>query len=344
MPLMPTHSEEFSLQLSLVESMQTCAEAVATLGWRVIEQSMTRLKCAEVKTQLVSFTWPVQVEIILKGEPSGGVRVVLNGSTFGLGSLQSSYLTEQVRNLRYTIEHTVSLKTAKPAENAPAPESQSHAATAGTLASELEKLAQLHASGALSDQEFQQAKQRLLEQSAPQTPPAPAAANSSRPVFINGVRLSDEQLRQLEQRFSLRIADGAYWYDQISGAWGMQGGPTIGFTQPHLELGGRLQRDASNGNTGVIINGRELHQLDVLALRQLTPYVIPGRYWVDARGIGGYEGGPPIFDLQALARAAGGGRGGAWSYTSPHGEGTVGGDGEGFGYFMDKDTSWTSGD
>ncbi len=340
MPLMPTHSEEFTLQFSLGESMHVCAEAVATLGWRVIEQSMTRLKCAEVKSQLVSFTWPVQVEIILRGEPSGQTRATLNGSTFGLGSMQSGYLKEQVQNLRHTIEHTVSLKTAKPAESAPAPESQSQTA-AGTLASELEKLARLHASGALSAQEFQQAKQRLLEQSAPQAPPIP---NSSRPVVINGVRLSEDQLRQLEQRFKLRIADGAYWYDQVSGAWGMQGGPTIGFTQPHLELGGTLQRDASNGNTGVIINGRELHQQDVMALRQLTPYVIPGRYWVDARGIGGYEGGPPIFDLQALARAAGGGRGGAWSYTSPHGGGTVGGDGQGFSYFIDKDTSWTSGD
>ncbi len=342
MPLMPTHSEEFTLQFSLGESMQACAEAVATLGWRVIEQSMTRLKCAEVKTPLVSFTWPVQVEIILRGEPSGGVRVALNGSTFGLGSMQSGYLTEQVQNLRHTIEHIVSLKTAKPAENTPAPESQNQTA-AGTLASELEKLARLHASGALSDQEFQQAKQRLLEQSAPPSP-AHTLPNSSRPVIINGVRLSDDQLHQLEQRFNLRIADGAYWYDQVSGAWGMQGGPTVGFTQPHLELGGTLQRDASNGNTGVIINGRELHQQDVMALRQLTPYVIPGRYWVDARGIGGYEGGPPIFDLQALARAAGGGRGGAWSYTSPHGGGTVGGDRQGFSYFIDKDTSWTSGD
>ncbi len=343
MPLMPTHSEEFSLQLSLTESMHVCAEAVATLGWRIIEQSMTRLKCAEVKTLLASFTWPVQVEIILKGEPSGQTRVALNGSTFGLGSMQSGYLAEQVRNLRHTIEHTVSLKTAKPAEREAAPESQSQT-TAGTLASELETLARLHASGALSDQEFQQAKQRLLEQSAPPTPPAPAAPSSSRPVVINGVRLNDEQLRQLEQRFKLRIADGAYWYDQVSGAWGMQGGPTVGFTQPHLDLGGTLQRDASNGNTGVIINGRELHPQDVMALRQLTPYVIPGRYWVDARGIGGYEGGPPIFDLLSLARAAGGGRGGAWSYTSPHGGGTVGGDGQGFSYFIDKDTSWTSGD
>ncbi len=338
---MPTHSEEFTLQLSLGETMQACAEAVATLGWRVIEQSMTRLKCAEVKTQLVSFTWPVQVEIILKGEPSGGTRIMLSGSTFGLGSIRPGYLTEQVQNLRRAIEHTVSRKSAKPPESANAIETRSQAA--GTLASELEKLAQLHSSGALSDQEFGQAKQRLLEQSAPPSSPAQATstAHNSPSVVINDVRLTDEQLRQLEQRFKLRIAGGFYWYDQVSGAWGMQGGPTVGFTQPHLELGGKLRPDASSGNTGVFINGRELHQQDVLALRQLTPYVIPGRYWVDPRGIGGYEGGPPVFDLRSLARAAGGGRGGAWSYAS-HGVGIS--SGQGFSYIIDRDTSWTSGD
>jgi hypothetical protein len=342
MPLMPTHSEEFALLLSLSESMPVCAEAVATLGWRIIEQSMTRLKCAEVKSQLVSFTWPVQVEIILKADPSGTTRVRLQGSTFGLGSLQSNYLKEQVQNLRHMIEHAVSRKTAKPQEEKPAPETQSKASS--TLVTELEKLAGLHASGALSAQEFQQAKQRLLEQSAPQSSATQSSANNARSVIINNVRLSDEKLGQLEQRFRLRIADGSYWYDQVSGAWGMQGGPTAGFTQPHMELGGALRADASNGNTGVFINGRELHQMDVLALRQLTPYVIPGRYWVDARGVGGYEGGPPMFDLGALARAAGGTQGGAWSYITPYGGGSVGGDGQGFSYFIDKDTSWTSGD
>ena len=343
MPLMPTHGEEFILQLSLGASMELCSEAVAMLGWRVIEQSATRLKCAEVKPPLVSFTWPVQVEILLKGEPAGTTRVRLNGSTFGLGSMQANYLKDQVENLRHTIEHAASLKGAKPAENVPVPESQSP--TTGTLASELEKLAQLHASGALSADEFQQAKRRLLAESAP--PPSSTATQvpaGSRRVIINSVPIGDDQLRLLEERFNLRIVDGSFWYDTVSGAWGMQNGPTAGFIQPHLELGGRLQRDASNGNTGVIINGRELHQEDVAALRQLTPYVLPGRYWVDARGIGGYEGGPPIFDLGALARAAGGGRGGAWSHTAPHGGGTVGGDGQGFNYFIDKDTSWTSGD
>ena len=337
---MPTHREEFALNLSISEGMEVCAEAVATLGWRITEQGMTRLKCAEVKSRPLSFNWPIQVEVTLRGEPTGGALVTLDGSTFGLGSPQTNHLKEQLRNLRQAIEHAAGRRKARPeAEKQPAPETQSTAAGT-TLASELEKLARLHGSGALSAEEFQQAKQRLLAQSAPPPPQPPYI--STRSVIINGVRLSDEQLLKLEQRFRLRVADGAYWYDGVSGAWGREGGPTVGFTEPHLELGGVLRADASNGNTGVFINGRELHTQDVASLKQLTPYVLPGRYWVDARGIGGYESGPPIFDLRALARAAGGRRGGAWSYASS--DGANFGGSQGFSYFVEKETGPKSGD
>ena len=33
----------------------------------------------------------------------------------------------------------------------------------------------------------------------------------------------------------------------------------------------------------------------------------PGYYWMNERGIGGYVGGPPIFDLPALCRRTSGG-------------------------------------
>jgi hypothetical protein len=73
-----------------------------------------------------------------------------------------------------------------------------------------------------------------------------------------------------------------------------------------------MRADASRGNTRVVVNGRELHARDVQALQRCTP-VMPGRYWVEASGIGGYEGGPPSFNLAALCAAAGGGRRGGGS-------------------------------
>ncbi|HEX7248893.1 MAG TPA: hypothetical protein VF262_00765, partial [Burkholderiales bacterium] len=44
----------------------------------------------------------------------------------------------------------------------------------------------------------------------------------------------------------------------------------------------------------------------VAALRRCTQ-VIPGRYWVAASGVGGYEGAPPSFNLAVLCANAGGG-------------------------------------
>lgn len=140
----------------------------------------------------------------------------------------------------------------------------------------------------------------------------------ARAVHVNRVALDAKEIVALEQAYRVRILDGRYWYDKVSGAWGMEGGPALGQIHPALKLDGALRADASGGGqgklTGVFINGRELHPRDVAALRQITP-VIPGRYWVDAQGNGGYEGGPAIFNLYVLAEQAARSRGGSsWYY------------------------------
>jgi hypothetical protein len=140
-------------------------------------------------------------------------------------------------------------------------------------------------------------------------------------VFVNGVALQTDQINFLQQQYAVRVLPGRYWYDRVSGAWGFEGGPTLGQIYPGLTVGGPLRADASRGNTGVFINGRELHLNDVIALRRCTQ-VYRGRYWVNAQGIGGIEGGPPIFNLAALCNAnqqAASGRtwhngDGSWSY------------------------------
>ncbi len=156
------------------------------------------------------------------------------------------------------------------------------------------------------------------------------ADTPERYVVVNRVRLPDEQLGQLERRYRVRLADGRYWYDRRTGAWGLWGGPALGVAVAGLDLGGPLPPDASGGGTGVYINGRELHPLDVALLRQITPVVLPGRYWVDASGTGGLEGRPAYFNLYAMAaqaRAAGrGGNGSAWIYRGVGGG--MGGDGQ----------------
>ncbi|MFQ5913381.1 MAG: hypothetical protein ACE5JS_09370 [Nitrospinota bacterium] len=128
-------------------------------------------------------------------------------------------------------------------------------------------------------------------------------------VVINGVALEPAKV-QLLQALGLRPSGGRYWYDRASGLWGKEGGPAMGQTLPGLEVGGPLRADASGGNTGVFINGRELHPAEVMYLKQCTP-VRPGRYWMVANGIVGPEGGPPQANLVALcgrAQAKGGGQ------------------------------------
>jgi len=124
----------------------------------------------------------------------------------------------------------------------------------------------------------------------------------TRSVIINRTPLSDDHLRALEAQYHYRLPDGRYWYDKVSGAWGMEGGQTLGFTLPGLDLGGPLRADASNGNTRVFINGRELHYFDVLALQQLVGQVYPGRYWLDAHGYCGLEGSPALCNLMQLSQ------------------------------------------
>jgi len=148
-------------------------------------------------------------------------------------------------------------------------------------------------------------------------------AFAGRRITINRRPLTKEDakiLQQLEAQSGQRTPDGDYWYDAKSGAAGKWGGPTSAVLPAGLSLGGPLAANASGGGTRVFINGREIHPMDLRNLQQLLGRpVLPGRYWVDAQGNGGVEGGPPIVNLYAAARQqAGGGSGGnrPWSYHS----------------------------
>lgn len=136
------------------------------------------------------------------------------------------------------------------------------------------------------------------------------ATAMQRNVVINDRQLTDQDLSQLEQAYGVRIGDANYWYDPVLGAWGLKGGPTLGFIAPGLNLGGRLSSDASGRGTYIFVNGRELHVQDVIALQRITGPIPPGRYFITAQGLAGYEGGPPQWNLLAMAQNAGSSSGG----------------------------------
>jgi hypothetical protein len=166
-----------------------------------------------------------------------------------------------------------------------------------------------------------------------------AAEAHRRAVFVNGARISDDDVAAMERAWNAAVLDGRYWYDRANGAWGAEGGPCTGFIQAGLALGGPLKPNASGGGTGVFVNGRELHPQDVFALSRVMQ-VWPGRYWVDAAGNFGWEGGPAVGNLAAAMQMPGAQQGGPWTVSSR--AGTVGGDGEGFLFFNDGKTFWST--
>ncbi len=149
------------------------------------------------------------------------------------------------------------------------------------------------------------------EGSASQGASAPVEAGE-RNVLINGMRLGGDDLARLEAAYHIRIDNADYWYDKVLGAWGVRGGPTLGFIAPGLDLGGPLQSDASDGETQIFVNGRELHLYDALALQRITGPIMPGRYFITAQGLAGYEGGAPLWNLAQLAAQSQGGGSNTW--------------------------------
>jgi hypothetical protein len=125
-------------------------------------------------------------------------------------------------------------------------------------------------------------------------------------VVINGLTLSEGQIAELEETYGVRPRPGTYWYDQRSGLYGVVGFPAYGFMYPNHAFG-TLSRNASNGDTSVVVNGRELPQSEWAVWSHILGYAIqPGAYWFDHTGNAGYEGNPfPTVNLFAAAQQNG---------------------------------------
>lgn len=149
--------------------------------------------------------------------------------------------------------------------------------------------------------------------------PGLLSAQTTGKVIINGNELSTEQLLILENIYGVKAQSGNYWYDSKSGLYGITGQAAFGFMYPDHDFG-TLNQNASSGNTGVFINGRELPQSEWAVWSQVLGYWIQrGSYWFDSRGNAGYEGNPyPVVNLYIAASQNGfsgnsGEGGGFWS-------------------------------
>lgn len=137
----------------------------------------------------------------------------------------------------------------------------------------------------------------------------PSATNvdvkASAQVVINGVALNEAQLGTLKNLYGKAPVPGNYWYDSRSGLQGAVGQGTAVQLAPGLNFG-TLRRDASAGNTGVLVNGRELPQTELAFLANLIGQVNPGSYWLDANGNMGVEGNnTPAINLATVIQTRG---------------------------------------
>lgn len=122
-------------------------------------------------------------------------------------------------------------------------------------------------------------------------------------VMINDYCLTAEEIQTLSKDFGIQFYEGNFWYDANSGAWGYKAGPTAGYLADNLPIRYPLRSDASNGQTGIYVNGRQLPLQDLVDLQQAFPTIFQGYYWLDGLGNFGLIGGPFLGNLRQIVQS-----------------------------------------
>jgi hypothetical protein len=163
--------------------------------------------------------------------------------------------------------------------------------------------------------------------------------------IVNDEAVDTAIIHQLEKTYGVKCIPGNYWYDKLTGAFGVKGGPCTGIGVAGLNIGGALKTNASGGGTNVFINGRDLHPQDVAGL-QTFMQPMPGRYWMDAYGNFGYENYPVaignIYVLWKAKFAGGGKKSSSYKNNVWSGESTSFGSDGTFMYYSSKKTDGTT--
>ncbi|KAJ0252091.1 hypothetical protein HA466_0129410 [Hirschfeldia incana] len=137
----------------------------------------------------------------------------------------------------------------------------------------------------LTDSELKQVMQAEMSCKVNQLP--------SRLITVNGKSLDEDELYMLQTcpNPPKKLKPGDYWYDKVAGYWGKMGEKPCQIISPHMNIGGNIKKDASNGDTEICINGREITKSELTMLK-MVGVQCEGKphFWVNADGTYQEEG------------------------------------------------------
>ncbi|ESQ53686.1 hypothetical protein EUTSA_v10024380mg [Eutrema salsugineum] len=138
----------------------------------------------------------------------------------------------------------------------------------------------------LTDSELQQVMSAEISCKANQLP--------SRLIAVNDKPLDEEELYMLQTcpNPPKKLKPGDYWYDKVAGYWGKVGEKPCQIISPHMNIGGsNIKKNASNGDTEIFINNREITKAELMMLK-VAGVQCEGKphFWVDADGTYQEEG------------------------------------------------------
>ncbi|XP_073118454.1 extra-large guanine nucleotide-binding protein 1-like [Henckelia pumila] len=112
-------------------------------------------------------------------------------------------------------------------------------------------------------------------------------------ICVNEKPLSIEELLLLQNCLNppKNLRPGKYWYDRVSGFWGKEGEQPCQIISAELEVGYQIRRTASNGNTNVLINNREVTKAEIWMLKAAGIRCdVNTHFWVAPNGLCQLEG------------------------------------------------------
>ncbi|KAL0739419.1 hypothetical protein Bca4012_015629 [Brassica carinata] len=116
----------------------------------------------------------------------------------------------------------------------------------------------------------------------------------ARLISVNGRPLSEEELDKLQTcpNPPKKLKPGDYWYDKLAGYWGKVGEKPCQIISPNMNIGGSTMIEkASNGDTEIFINSREITKTELMMLK-MVGVQCEGKphFWVNSDGTYQEEG------------------------------------------------------